>query len=76
MSQWYESMAEANLLFHPDEAAEEIVLISDGSPSFSKEECVQINEIMLTMFKRHGVRVYEAAYPFFMKAIHGHEEIG
>lgn len=69
MSNWYRRMAEANLLFHPDDAPEEIVLISDGAPAFNKAECYELNNIMSKLFKQHGDQVYEAAYPHFMKTL-------
>ena len=69
MSNWYGQMAKAKLLFHPDDAPEEIVLISDGSPVFSKAECDDLNRVMSQLFKKHGDMVYEAAYPYFMKTL-------
>jgi len=69
MSSWYESMAKADLLFHPDDAAEDIVKISNGAPTFSAEERVQLNSIISTLFNEHGSDVNEAAYPSFIKAL-------
>lgn len=62
-------MAAQGLLFHPDDAADDMVLISTGAPMFSLEECEQIDSIMSTLFKHHGQDVYEAAYPHFMKSL-------
>lgn len=69
MSNWYGLMAQKDLLFHPDDSPEEIVRISDGTPKFNRVELVQLNEIMREIFGTHGDRVYEAAYPHFMKAL-------
>lgn len=69
ISHWYESMAKADLLFHPDDAPEDIVKISNGAPTFSAEECVQLNGIISTLFDEHGSDVYDAAYPSFIKAL-------
>lgn len=69
MSEWYKLMAAADLLFHPDDAPQDIVRISDGVAAFTKEECNQLEEVMSLLFEQHGDQVYEAAYPYFMKTL-------
>lgn len=69
MDSWFKSMADADLLFHPDDAPKDIVRIADGSPTFTKEECRKLDEALSIMFERHGDEVYEAAYPYFMKTL-------
>jgi hypothetical protein len=69
MSDWYGRMAKADLLFHPDDAPQDIVLISNGARTFDDLECEQLDEVMSRLFSNHGNKVYEAAYPYFMKTL-------
>jgi len=64
---WFATMSERELLFHPDDPADEIYDIATGEPTFSAAESRQANAILTTMFSQFGDEVYEAAYPFFMK---------
>jgi len=67
MQAWFESMSGHELLFHPDDPADEIYAIASNERTFSPAESKQVNKIMGTMFDLHGDDVYEAAYPVFMK---------
>jgi len=63
---WFASMSEVDLLFHPDDPADQIFDITSGEPTFSFAESQKANEILATMFSQFGDKVYEAAYPIFM----------
>jgi len=67
MLHWFAAMSERELLFHPDDAAETIHVIATGEPTFSPEESRKANAILKSMFSQFGDKVYEAAYPVFMK---------
>jgi len=69
MLYWFASMSERELLFHPDDPANEIYDIATGEPTFSPTESRKANAILGTMFNRFGDEVYEAAYPIFMKCM-------
>jgi len=64
---WFATMSQRRLLFHPDDAPEDIVIISTGKPMFSPVESREAGAILGEMFKLHGDNVYESAYPIFMK---------
>jgi len=64
---WFAAMSERELLFHPDDAAETIYNIATGERTFSPKESGKVNAILESMFTRFGDKVYEAAYPIFMK---------
>lgn len=64
---WFAEMSKRDLLFHPDDAPESIVSLSDGEQFFSAYECRLINNIFDDMFSEFGDDVYEAAYPVYMK---------
>ena len=67
MSLWFSEMSEQDLLFHPDDAPEEIENIKSGKLIFSVSECEKLNPILEKMFQQFGDKVYDAAYPFFME---------
>lgn len=64
---WFAEISKRDLLFHPDDAPETIVSLSDGEKFFSVHECRLINNILDDMFSEFGDDVYEAAYPVYMK---------
>jgi len=64
---WFATMSVRELLFHPDDPAENIYNIATGEPTFTSAESRKANTILETMFNRFGDEVYEAAYPIFMK---------
>lgn len=64
---WFAEMSKRDLLFHPDDALENIVSLSNREQLFSTHECRLINNILGDMFSEFGEDVYEAAYPGYMK---------
>lgn len=67
MLHWFAEMSVRELLFHPDESADQIINVVDGEPSFTSEECHKLDGILSKMFDEHGDKVHEAAYPVFMR---------
>jgi len=67
MKLWFSCMSDRGLLFHPDDAPESIFVIATGEPTFSANECDEVNAVLNEMFELHGDNVYKAAYPVFMK---------
>lgn len=69
MDKWFFDMAEAGLIFHPEDSADSIVKISDGTLFFSPEEAESAQRIMDELYDRFGGdAVVESAYPHFMRA--------
>lgn len=68
MSIWFAEMSRLGLLFHPEDAPESIIRLSDGTPTFTNAECNELHGILQDMFDRHGDGVIEACYPIFMRA--------
>ena len=68
MNRWFYKMYQAGLLFHPDDAAKEIVDQS-GNATFTGEECEQLDEAVGRMFKVHGDLVYDVGLTYFQKAL-------
>jgi len=64
---WFATMSERGLLFHPDDPADEIYDIATGKPAFSPTESRKVKQLLETMFNKFGDKVYEAAYPIFMR---------
>ncbi len=69
MNRWFYKMYLAGLLYHPDEPAETIVEITTGEPTFTPEECINLNKAVSVMFDRHGDTVYGCALKYFHKAL-------
>jgi|JI6StandDraft_1071083.scaffolds.fasta_scaffold1178141_1 hypothetical protein len=59
MNRWFYKMHKAGLLYHPDEPAETIVNIVNGSPTFTSDECRSLNAAVARMLEVHGDRVYD-----------------
>lgn len=69
MDRWFFDMAEAGLIFHPEDPADSIVKISDGTAFFSLEEAKVAQQIMDELYERFGGdEVIDSAYPHFMRA--------
>ena len=66
---WFHKMHNSGLLYHPDDPAESIVNISNGQPTFTPEECKNLNNSFRTMFENHGDKVYQVALHYFHKAM-------
>lgn len=65
---WFSSMAKNGLLFHPDDQPENIVL-TDGTPLFTKHECIIIKRYINEMFMHFEDQVYDFAADVFMKVM-------
>ena len=65
---WFAEMSVRGLIFHPENAPDQEVYISDGSPFFTPPECRKLEGIMASMYAKHGDCVIDACYPIFMKA--------
>jgi len=63
---WFGEMNARDLLFHPDDQPEDIIVIATGEPTFTHEECVVLDQTLAEMFTLFGDKVYEAAYPYVM----------
>lgn len=69
MSRWFSDMADADLIFHPEDPASEIISSKDGEPFFSEEEAKKAQLILDDFFNRFSNKaVIDAAYPHFMRA--------
>lgn len=66
---WFATMSDRGLLFHPDDPADQIYDIVSGQPTFSPDESSKAQKILKKMFNQFGDKVYEAAYPVFMKCM-------
>lgn len=71
MQSWFTEMAIHDLIFHPDDAPESIVSIITGEKTFTDDECQKLEKILSEMFNLFDDKVYEAAYPAFMKEMVG-----
>ena len=69
MNRWFNKMYHAGLLYHPDDAAEVIVNTVSGQPTFTPEECVELNRAVDLMFANHGDKVYQVGLQYFHKAM-------
>lgn len=69
MSCWFSDMADADLIFHPEDPASSIEHIDSSEPFFSEEEAKKAQLILDEFFNRFGNEsVIDAAYPHFMRA--------
>lgn len=69
MDQWFADMANAGLIFHPDDNAVSIVT-DDGQPLFSPDEAAQAQAVIDGFHDRFGTLTHDTAYPHFMRAAH------
>lgn len=69
MNRWFNKMYLAGLLYHPDEPAVEITNITSGQPTFTPEECIELNKAVELMLANHGERVYQVGLQYFHKAM-------
>ena len=66
---WFAELSRQDLLFHPDDDPAEIVSIVDGTEKFSDAEVKKLRKLLDRMFALNGDKVYEAAYPVFIKSM-------
>lgn len=71
MSDWFSAMYAEGILFHPDDHPDEICWIDDDERVFTDIEASLLKDTIARLFALHGDQVYEAAYPYFMWALHG-----
>jgi len=69
MHAWFGEIYEKELLFHPDDPPETIFVIKTGLRTFTKDESSKLSRILDFFFTRYGNKVYDAAYPYFMRSI-------
>nr|WP_294866487.1 hypothetical protein [uncultured Pseudogulbenkiania sp.] len=67
MQSWFADMDKLDLLFHPEDRAEDILQTGTGLPLFSDAEATKAESILTQLFSHFGDQVIEAAYPFFMR---------
>lgn len=67
---WLTQMHARELLFHPDNNPYELVQVSDGSPTFTPQECQQATQALKRMFLHHGDAVYEMAMDVVSRTFH------
>lgn len=75
MNQWFGQLYSSGLLYHPDDPAETIVRIEDGSRLFSDQEALVLNLAVTRMFAQFGDGVYEAADRYFRHWLHGTRDV-
>ncbi len=69
MHRWFGEMYKKGLLFHPDDPPETMIVIKTNLPLFTAKEAKTLSQLLESLFTRYGDRVYEAAYPYFMRSI-------
>lgn len=69
MNRWFYKMQQAGLLYHPDERAENIVVIETGAPMFDSVECEVLDALMDQMFEVHGDKVYDVCVKHVHRAM-------
>ncbi|MDO9235378.1 MAG: hypothetical protein Q7U28_04990 [Aquabacterium sp.] len=68
MNKWFSQMYLAGFLYHPDDAAEDIVSMI-GEPIFTAEECIELNKAVGLMFEYHGDKLYDVGLKYMHKAL-------
>ncbi len=63
----FAEISKCDLLFHPDGSPNNILNIVMSEPIFSSSECEDLEDILSGIFTHFGDKVYDAAYPTFMK---------
>lgn len=69
MNRWFNKMYLAGLLYHPDEPSEAIINITSGQPTFTPDECIELNKAVELMFTNHGDKVYHVGLQYFHKSM-------
>jgi len=69
VSEWFEAMGAASLLFHPDDDPATIVHADSGRKFFSVTEVRELRGIVRSMFRAQGDRVYDLGLPAFHRAL-------
>jgi hypothetical protein len=69
VSNWFEAMGAARLLFHPDDDPASIIHVDSGKKFFSATEVRELRGVVRNMFRAQGERVYELGLPAFHRAL-------
>ncbi len=69
VSEWFDAMGAADLLFHPDDDPASIVHIDSGRKYFNTAEVRELRRIVRRMFRTQGDRVYDLGLPAFHRAL-------
>ena len=67
---WLKALHKRNLLFCLDSDPKDLVKISDGTPTFSDSEAVEVSEILDRLFEKRGDELNELAFEVFSKTFH------
>ena len=71
---WLKALHKSGLMFHLDNDPKDLVKISDGTPTFSDSEAVEVSEILDRLFKKRGDELYELAFEIVSKTFHTRAE--
>ena len=71
---WLKALHKRNLLFCLDSDPKDLVKISDGTPTFSDSEAVEVSEILDRLFEKRGDELNELAFEVFSKTFHTRAE--
>lgn len=69
MNRWFNKIYLAGLLYHPDEPAETNINLARGKPTFTPEECIELNQAVNFMCNHHGDKVYDVGLHYFHNAM-------
>lgn len=69
VNKWFKQMQHAGLLYHPDERAENIVVIETVAPMFDPVECEVLDALIDQMFEVHGDDVYKVCLKLARKLV-------
>jgi hypothetical protein len=69
MNHWFYKMYQAGLLYHPDEAAKNIICLATNEQLFTATECDALDKTIDAMFKTHGDKVYDVCLHYSQMAI-------
>lgn len=67
LESWWQDIASLGLIFHPDDAPEEIVTRDSGQKLFKTEACIKLKSILFDMFSLYGDAVYDASHAALME---------
>ena len=71
---WFRRMLASDLQFHPDDDPATIILISDGSKTFSSLECEQLRDYLAELLAALGDTVYDFAFDALSVKFHTRSE--
>ena len=71
---WLNALHKRGLLFCLDSDPKDLVKISDGTPTFSDSEAVEVSEILDRLFQKRGDELHELAFEIVSKTFHTRAE--